>query len=82
MPRFHFHLYDDLVSHDEEGVQLVDTAAAVAHATAEARQVAAAQVLTGRIHLDHRIEVAAGDENGPIVATVTFGDAVKVFQAA
>lgn len=76
MPRFFFHLYDDRVSIDEEGLNLPDEAAARDTALSCAREMACAEVLKGHLRLDHRIEVE--DEAGRTVATLAFGDAVSV----
>ncbi|HWH18879.1 MAG TPA: hypothetical protein VNT77_11220 [Allosphingosinicella sp.] len=77
MPRFFFHLRNDIDAPDEEGTELPDLEAARAHATAEARNMISVSVLeTGRINLHHRIDV--GDETGQVVATVEFGNAVRI----
>jgi hypothetical protein len=76
VPRFFFHLYDDLVSRDAEGVELADRQAAEEKAVESAREVAAAQVLNGHLDLSHRIEVE--DEAGEIVIMVPFGDVVSI----
>ena len=76
MPRFYFHLRNDLSVDDEEGVELPDLAAARDHAIYNARSIAAENVHAGKLSLSHRIEIA--DERGTIVATVQFGDAVSV----
>ena len=76
MPRFFFHLYDDMDVIDEEGVELPDAEAARAKAEANARHMACAEVLDGHLNLNHRIEVA--DERGEVFLTVPFGGTVKV----
>ena len=77
MPRYYFHLYNDIDARDEEGVELPDLEAARDHATAEARNMTSVSVLEhGRVNLHHRIEVA--DHAGAVVATVEFGDAVAI----
>lgn len=76
MPQFFFHLYDDDVSRDEEGIDLPDEAAARDKALECARDMACVEVLKGRLRLHHRIEVE--DEAGRTVATLTFGDAVTL----
>lgn len=76
MPRFFFHVYDDIVALDEEGMELADTETAKAMAVATARALAADQVAKGMLTLHHRIEVT--DETGAHVATVAFRDAVLV----
>ena len=76
MPRFFFHLYDDVISRDEEGVELPDEKAAYANAVTSAREMACAEVKEGHLTLHHRIEVE--DERGNLVVTVPFADAVTV----
>ena len=76
MPKFYFHLRNDIDVDDEEGTDFPDLAAAREHAVANVRSVAAGNVSNGHLDLWHRIEIA--DETGRIVGTVTFGDAVTV----
>jgi len=76
MPRFFFHVYDDVVALDDEGMDLPDSEAARRTALAGARALAADQVRTGRLDLRHRIEVA--DDGGAPVLTVTFDEAIRV----
>ena len=76
MPRYFFHVYDDLVASDEEGLELPGIKEALIKAERGARELAADEVMRGALHLDHRIEVA--DENGSVVATVMFRDLVRV----
>lgn len=77
MPRFYFHLRNDLSVDDSEGRELPDLAAARVLAGKYALDMSAASVLEhGRINLRHRIEVA--DASGDTVATVEFGDVVTV----
>ena len=76
MPRFFFHLYNDVFAADEEGRELPDADAARAVAVAEAREMMADGVLKGEITLSHRIEIA--DESGAVVGTVAYRDAVAV----
>ena len=76
MPRFFFHVYDDLVATDEEGLELPGLKEALIKAERGARELAADEVMRGTLHLDHRIEVA--DESGSVVATVKFQDLVRV----
>lgn len=76
MPRFYFHLYNDIVARDDEGRVLSDLNEARAVAVTEAREMMSESVLEGRMTLSHRIDVA--DEAGAAVATVSFRDAVTV----
>jgi hypothetical protein len=65
MPRYFFHLHNDIDALDEEGVELVDLDAARARARHSVHLV-----------LDHHIDIA--DESGAILETVRFGDVVTV----
>ena len=76
MPRFFFHVYDDVVALDDEGIELPDAEAARRAALDGARALAADQVRKGRLDLRHRIEVV--DESGARVLSVTFDEAVRV----
>ena len=76
MPRYFFHLYDDVVSRDEEGLELPDQASAARKAIASARHMACQEVLEGHLNLNHRIEIE--NEAGEVVLTVRFEDAVKM----
>lgn len=77
MPRYFFHLLDDLDVPDEEGTELPDLEAARAHADSQARLMfAAAATEQGRVVLSHRIDVQ--NEAGAVLASVRFGDVVKV----
>jgi len=76
MPHYYFHLYNDVVLMDEEGVDLPDLEAAHANGIKEAREMMLDMVTQGRINFSHRIDIA--DESGTVVDSVTFGEAVKV----
>ena len=77
VPRFYFHLYDDLDVRDEEGIELPDLETARAQAVRCARVTfAEAAKDEGRVVLRHRIDIA--DEQGAVLETVQFGDAVSV----
>lgn len=76
MPRYFFHLHDELDCEDEEGVELAGVDAARAFALAEAREVAGEEVKQGHLHLDHHIEVT--DADGHRVADVAFADAIAI----
>ena len=76
MPRFFFHLYDDIVALDEEGKELLTQDEAREEAIMNARHMACAEVLEGHLGLNHRIEVV--DAADQPVATVFFKDVVKV----
>ena len=80
MPRFFFHIYDDIVLKDEDGLDLADTEAARRTALAGARAMMCDQLTRGRLSLHHRIEVE--DERGGPVLTLSFADAVEIEGAA
>jgi len=74
--RFFFHVHDDVIARDVEGVELLNAEVAKAMAISAARALAAEQVRKGTLVLHHKIEVT--DETGAHVATIAFKDAVKV----
>ena len=74
--RFFFHLYDDMVSLDEEGKELATAEIAREHAVKAARELACAEVLRGHLGLNHRIEVT--DVNDTPVAIVAFKDIITL----
>ncbi len=80
MPRFFFHVIDDVVVKDEDGLELADAQAARAAALAGARAMMCDQIMRGRLSLHHRIEVE--DERGSPVLALTFGDAVQIETAS
>ena len=77
MPRYYFHLHNDIDVPDDEGAELPDLAAAIAHAKFSAREVMG-QILKdeGRITFHHSIDVE--DEDHQVVARVMFSEAAKV----
>ncbi len=77
MPRFYFHLHNDIDVIDEEGRELDDLAAAREWARHEARNMAGEMAKEkGRVALHHRIDVA--NAQGEVLETVRFGDVVTV----
>jgi hypothetical protein len=76
MPRYFFHLHNDIEAADPEGRELPGPAEARAAAVVEARAVMMENVQKGRIKLSHRIDVL--DETGSLVESVTFADALTV----
>ena len=76
MPRFFFHIHDDLVLRDDEGLELPDADAAREEAVRGIRALICDQVMEGRLALHHRVEVE--DETGKQVAAFAFGDAIRV----
>ena len=81
MPRFYFHVVDDLDTEDDEGSELADLDAARRHAIGAAR-VLMCETLSqeGRITLSHSIEIQDHQHNP--VDSVSFGDAVRIVTAA
>ena len=77
MPRFYFHLHNDVEARDEEGRELADAYAAHEAAVLEARTMAAESVRQGHLDLSHTIEVT--DESGARLFRVPFGDVVQIF---
>jgi hypothetical protein len=80
VPRFYFHLFNDMTSIDEEGAVLPNAAVALQKGATIAREMAAESVREGHLVLDHRIEVA--DEQGETVGVIRFADVVQVKQTA
>ena len=76
MPRYFFHIYNDLIAEDEEGAELPDLPAAREHAISGARSLMAEQIMEGRLRLQHRIEVA--DEQGRVVMKIPFRELVNI----
>ncbi len=78
MPRYFFHLHNDVDSHDEEGRELPDLAAARCAAAEDARHMAAESVRSGHLDLAHFVEVT--DENSKPLLRVTFGEVVTILR--
>ena len=76
MPRYFFHLFNDVTALDEEGQELPNDAAALQRGAENARAMAADSVLRGHLILDHRIEVE--NDRGQTIGTIKFRDAVAV----
>jgi hypothetical protein len=76
VPRYFFHVYDDVIAQDEEGVELPSIEAARLNALIGARDLIAEQVRRGYFVLSHWIDVV--DEQGAPVLTVAFRDAVDI----
>ena len=77
MPRFYFHLLNDIDAPDDEGKELPGLEAAREHARHYARMTIAETVKDeGRFNQDHRIDIE--DEHGRVLDTVWFRDAVQV----
>lgn len=76
MPRYHLNLFNDVVSMDEEGMELPDLEAARDAAIVNIRDLMKDQLVKGHITLSHRVEIA--NDRGRILATVFFSDAVTI----
>ena len=76
VPRFFFHVLDDAVSRDDEGLDLPDLEAARMEALAGMRGMICAQVMKGRLILNLRVDVQ--EDGGGTVLSLTFGDAVTI----
>jgi len=76
VPRYYFHLLNDLTVRDEEGIELPNLACAMQRAAASAREMAAESVREGHLVLQHRIEVTDG--TGTTVGVVHFRDVVEI----
>jgi hypothetical protein len=76
MPRYFFHLYDDLVTTDEEGIELPNLIEAEAFGLENARILAAEEVKRGRLNLKHRLEIA--DESGVVFRRIPFAGAFEL----
>lgn len=77
MQRFFFHIYNDVDTPDDEGLELADVAAAIERGRAEVRVLAAESVRQcGHLVLSHRIEIV--DEHEVTVATIRFGDVIAI----
>jgi hypothetical protein len=77
MPRFYFHLRDDLDVADDEGLELPSLDAAREHAAANARfTLAQLAIEEGKINFGHCVDIE--DEEGSVLDTVRFRDVVKV----
>jgi hypothetical protein len=76
VPRFFFHVIDDAVSQDDEGLDLPDLEAARAEALAGIREMICGQVNQGYLILHHRVDIE--EENGGTVLSLTFGDALTI----
>ena len=76
MPRYFFHLHNDVETVDREGMVLPNLGAAKAQAVRAARDVMAGNVRQGRISLGDWIEVE--DEQHRQVLAVRFSDCVEI----
>lgn len=76
MAHYFFHLFNDLTTHDDEGMELGDNRAARDYAVGAVRALAAESIVEhGHLILSHRIEIQA---EGEVVDVVHFGDAIEI----
>lgn len=76
MPHYYFHLYNDMIVADEEGLDFPDLAAARIGAIQNIRGLICETVSRGCINFSHRIDIA--DASGDVLTSVKFGEAVRV----
>ena len=76
MAHYLFHVINDIDAPDDEGQDLDNLALAHLKAIDYARDLASAAVRQGRLDLSHRIDVE--DDQGNVLVTVTFGDAIEI----
>jgi hypothetical protein len=77
VPHYFFHLHNDVDAPDREGLELDNLESARRFALKQARFTAAETIKeAGHIVGDHRIDIE--DENGAVLDTVYFRDAVKI----
>ena len=76
MPRYFFHIHDDLDTEDDEGLELPDLDAAVAGAVISARALMCETLKDGRIDLDHRIDIE--NAGGLVLTSVLSRDVVSI----
>jgi hypothetical protein len=76
MPRYYFHVLNDIDAPDEEGTEFDNLAAAHLKAIEFVRDLASASVEQGRLDLKHRIDIEDG--TGKVLLSVTFKDAIEL----
>ena len=76
MPRYYFHVFDDLGTIDLEGLELPDLDAARAAALQSARALMCETLKEGRISLRYRIDIE--NEVGELLSSVHFRDVVQI----
>ena len=76
MPRYFFHIHDDLVMLDDEGIELADIEAVRRQAVAGIHAMMCDQLMRGRLVLHHHLVVE--DEQGVEVLNLAFGDTVAI----
>ena len=77
VPRYYFHLHNDVDAPDEEGNELPSLEAAILYAV-ELVRFEAAEAVKVQSHFvaHHRIDIE--DEQGLVLESVRFGDVVKI----
>jgi hypothetical protein len=80
VPRYFFHLHNDIDTTDMQGRMLPNDEAAELVAISEARAIMSENVLKGKIDLSHNIVVR--DEAARHVATIDFGEALQIVRSA
>jgi hypothetical protein len=77
MPRYFFDLLDEIVAIDDEGADLPDLESALARAREEVRILAGESVIIhGQLVLGDCLRVR--DAEGTTVATLCFGDVIRI----
>lgn len=76
MPRYFFHIFNDEITLDEEGMELAGLNEAREFAIESARALVCDSVKHGHLNLEHRIEIA--DEADARKMTVTFREAFTI----
>lgn len=76
MPRYYFHVRDDIDVDDEEGAVLSDEIAARTKAVEGARELMCETLKAGYIDLNHYILVT--DDAGEVLFKLAFRDVVQV----
>jgi hypothetical protein len=76
MPRYFFHIHDELVALDDEGMELADMSAVRRQAVAGIHAMMCDQLAHGRLVLHHHLVVE--DEQGVEVLSLAFGDTVAI----
>jgi hypothetical protein len=76
MALYYFQIFNDDVTLDDEGAELADDEAALAHAVKAVRALASDTALHGHLTRSHRIDVV--DANRRPVGSVRFDEAVDI----
>ena len=76
MPRFHFHLHEDGICQDDEGMELPDALAAYEMAIKGVRSLLGEQVHSGELHLNWWIEVT--DHAGTEIFQIPYQEAIEI----